>query len=168
MECKRSIVEAIGLSLLQQGRSLLRSTQKLVISGCFSGENENDAWSLSLNEPISTLTTLYHSNAEESDNRMWRHAYQVWASRILIYSPDTDTYNIGLGLVSNTTKQFVIQLNVLHASEKKYLSLNNLCTALLNDPDLASLPRNSIFETLQVLFISTGCDFVSFFKMLGR
>ena len=99
---------------------------------------------------------------------MWRHAYQIWASRIPIYSPDTDTYNIGLGLVSNTTKQFVTQLIVLHTSEKKYLSLNNPCTALLNNPDLASLPRNSIFETLQVLFISTGCDFVSFFKMLGK
>ena len=55
-ECKRSIVEAIGLSLLQQGQSLLRGTQKLVITGCFSGENENDAWSLSLNEPIPELT----------------------------------------------------------------------------------------------------------------
>ena len=137
IECKRSIVEAIGLSLLQQGWSLLRGTQKLVISGCVSGENKNDVWSLSLNKPIPTLTTIYHSNAEVSDNRMWRHAYQVWASGILIYSSDTDTYNIGLGLVSNITKQFITQLNVLHASEKEYLSLNNLCTALLNNPDLA-------------------------------
>ena len=167
-ECKRSIVEAIGLSFLQQGRSLLRGTQKLVLSGCFSGENENDAWSLSPNESVPELTVLYHSNAEESDNRMWRHAYQSWATRILIYSPDTDTYNIGLGLVGDTTKQFIIQLNVLHASEKRYLSLNNLHMALLNDPDLAMLPRNSISETLQVLFISTGCDFISFFKTLGK
>ena len=94
--------------------------------------------------------------------------FQSHATRILIYSPDTDTYNIGLGLVSGTTKEYIIQLNVLHSSEKKYLCLNHLHTAFLNDQDLATLPRNNISEVMQTLFICTGCDFVSFFKSLGK
>ena len=108
------------------------------MSGCLSGENENDAWIISPNESVPEQTALYHSNAEEADNGIWRHTYQSWATRVVIYSPDTDTYNIGLGLLSNNTKQYIIQLNVLHSSEKKYLCLNNLQTALLNDPDLCS------------------------------
>jgi len=55
-----------------------------------------------------------------------------------------------------------------HSSVRKYVYLNNLQTAFLNDPDLASLPRDELSETLQVMFISTGCDFISFFKTLGK
>ena len=167
-ECKRSIVEAIGLSLLQHRTLLLREHQRLVISGCLSGENENYAWILSSNELVPEQTAVYHTNAEEADNRIWRHASQSWATKILIYSPDTDTYNIGLGLLQDNNKQYLIQLNVFRASKKKYLSLNNLQTTLLNDPDLAPVPSTSICGTIQVLFVSTGCDFVSFFKTLGK
>ena len=167
-ECKRSIVESIGLSLLQQGKQHLCGHQKLILSGCFSGKNENDAWVICGNELLPEQSALYNSNAEEGDNRIWRHAAQSHATRILIYSPDTDTYNIGLGLMSGTTKKYIIQLNVLHSSEKKYLYLNHLHTAFLNDQDLAALPRNNISEGMQILFICTGCDFVSFFKSLGK
>ena len=59
-ECKRSIVEAMGLFLLQHGRFLLRVTQKLVISGCFSGTNEDDARVVSANELVPEQSTLYH------------------------------------------------------------------------------------------------------------
>ena len=123
---------------------------------------------MSANELVPELTTTYRSNAEEADNRIWRHACQSCANKILIHSPDTDTYNIGLGLLNRDTKQYVIQLNVFHATERKYLYLNNLQTALLNDPDLATLPSHNISEILQVLFICTGCDFLSFFKSLGK
>ena len=72
-------MEAIGLLLLQQGRSLLHGTQKLVISGCFSGENKNDAWSLSLNEPIPALTTLCQRKAiTECGDMPIRHRLQEY------------------------------------------------------------------------------------------
>ena len=63
----------------------------------------------------------YQSNASEADTRIWRHASQAQASNILIYSPDTDVYNIGLGVVNYTSKQYIVQLNVPHAEEMKYL-----------------------------------------------
>jgi len=34
------MVEAIGLSLLQKGRFLLRGHHRLVLAGCFSGSGE--------------------------------------------------------------------------------------------------------------------------------
>jgi len=148
-DCKRSIVESIGLYFLRQGRLLLRANQKLILSGCFSGTNDNNAWIVSASSIIPELTTQYHTNSQEADNRVWRHACQSWANRILIYSPDTDTYNIGLGLLNSPPKQYIVQIN---SSEKKYVCLNNLNAALLNDPDLATLPRNSLNEIIQVLF----------------
>ena len=60
----------------------------------------------------------YNSNAKEADNRIWRHAVQSQATRILIYSPDTDTYNIGLSLIKDTTKEYILQINVLHSVKK--------------------------------------------------
>ena len=165
-ECKRLIVEAIGLSL--QGRQYLRAGQKLILSGCFSGKNEDNAWVICGDGLIPEQIQSYNSNAEEADNRIWRHAAKSQATRILIYSPDTDTYNIGLSLIKGTNKEYIIQINVLHSSEKKFLCLNHLHIALLNDPDLAALPRNNILETMHTWFICTGCNFISFFKSLGK
>ena len=45
-QCKRSIVEVIGLALLQRGRYFLLGKQKFLLAGCFSGKDENNAWLL--------------------------------------------------------------------------------------------------------------------------
>ena len=107
-------MEAIGLSLIQQGRFLLKNHQHLLIAGCFTGEDL--AWLIYTNEITAGRPLHYCSNA---DNRMWRHATQSPTSDVLIYSPDTDVYNIGLHLVNQTSKNYyIIQLNVPHALEK--------------------------------------------------
>ena len=47
----------------------------------------------------------YSSNAMETEILIWRHATQTQAISILIlYSPDTDVYNTGLGLVNSTVE----------------------------------------------------------------
>ena len=46
-----------------------------------------------------TITRPELSNAEEANKRIWRHATQTSAQRILVYSPDTDVYNIGLPII---------------------------------------------------------------------
>ncbi len=169
-ECKRSIVEAIGLSYLQKGWVFLHQNQTLILAGCFSGEGENDAWIIHPSD-VSTIAeplTAYQSNAVKADARIWRHATTTWATSVLIYSPDTDVYNIGLGLVDTNSKQYVVQINVPHSAEKRYLHLNHLYLALQNDSDLASLPRDSLGLVLQTLFICTGCDFISYFKTIGK
>ena len=63
----------------------------------------------------------YYSNAEEADNRIWRHAVQCNAQVILIYSRDTDVYNISLSHMSlkpGTT--YFIQLHLQHSDEKMH------------------------------------------------
>ena len=98
-------MEAIGLSLIQQGRFLLINRQRLLIAGCFTGDGEDLAWLICTDEITAERLLQYRSNAEEADNRIWRHATQSPACDVLIYSPDTDVHNIGLHLVNlfNTT-----------------------------------------------------------------
>ena len=63
--------------------------------------------------------------------RIWRHTTQTKGKHILIYSPDTDIYNIGLSLLADIPdKQVIVQLNVPHSPIYSYLYLNNLINAL--------------------------------------
>ena len=168
-ECKRSIVEAVGLALLQKGRYFLTGQQKLALAGCFSGLGEDNAWLLCVHELSAEQPERYRSTAEEADIRIWRHAMQCQANNILIYSPDTDVYNIGLGLLNqHSTTTYTIQLNVPHSDQKRYININNLKVALMKDLDLSNLPQDQLSEILQTLFICTGCDYISYFKFIGK
>ena len=168
-ECKRSIVEAVGLALLQKGRYFLTGQQKLALAGCFSGSGDNNAWLLCVDEVSAEQPKQYHSTAEEADIRIWRHAMQCQGDNILIYSPDTDVYNIGLGFLNqNPTTTYTIQLNVPHSDQKKYININNLKVALMKDLDLSNLPQDQLSIILQTLFICTGCDYISYFKFIGK
>ena len=129
---------------------------------------EDNAWVIHSSDIAPQVVTEYSSNAEESDNRIWRHATQSRAKIILIYSPDTDIYNIGLTLICESDKQYIVQLNVTHSAEKRYLNLNIHLIALSNDPDLAYVLRNYLGITLQTVFICTGCDYISYFKSVGK
>ena len=57
-----------------------------------------------LPEPI----RKYETNAEEAHMIIWRHAIQCEGQRILIYSPDTDVYVIGLPLV-DLSREYIVQ-----------------------------------------------------------
>ena len=111
----------------------------------------------------------YRSTAEEADIRIWRHAMQCQANNILIYSPDTDVYNIGLGLLNqNSTTTYTIRLNVPHSDQQRYININNLKVALMKDLDLSNPPQDQLTVILQTLFICTGCDYISYFKFIGK
>ena len=73
------------------------------MSRCFSGKYEDDAWVIYGDELLPERIALYNSNAKEANNGIWRHATESHATTILIYSPDTDSCNIVLGLMSGTT-----------------------------------------------------------------
>ena len=62
----------------------------------------------------------------------------------------------------------IVQINLPHDSAQKYVNVNALYMALRCDPDLASLLRDKIHLIFQVLFICTGCDYISFFKSIGK
>ena len=104
--------------------------------------------------------------AEETDTRLWFHVKKNNCTKVLIMSPDTDIYNIGLPLPSISNKNIVVQLNPYSSKELKYLDL----TAFLevwNDPDLSFIPAANIPQIFQSLFVSTGCDYISVFSEMG-
>lgn len=141
MEILINVVKVTGLGFTQQGRFLLKNHQRLLIAGCFTGDGKDFAWIICTNKITAERLLQYGSNAEEADNRMWRNATQSPGSRALLYSPDTDVYNIGLQLVNQPSKNYILQLNVPYSSQKKYLNLN---MAFSHDPDFTTLLNENL------------------------
>lgn len=78
------------------------------------------------------------------------------------------SYMIDIALESARNKKVVVQLNKYDSREMRYLSLSGLNDALLNDPDLGFLSSQDLPQILQALYISTGCDYISFFSGIGK
>ena len=152
---------------------VLQQGQLLVLAGCFSGENQHTATVITGGDAREGESTYpspdesYKSSALEVDQRIWRHALITRSQDLLLYSPDTDIYNIGLSLLEQqlSNKTIVVQINVLH-KEKKYL--NALLQKFRDDSDLESLSTNTIGKALQTAFIGAGCDYISFFSGFGK
>ena len=109
---------------------------------------------------IPDTTTQFDSNAMESDVRIWRHALQS-NQRILIYSPDTDVYNIGLPL-ADITQQYIVQINP-RDDAPHYIHLHRLLSAFRHDPDLASIPKNNVGSIKVLIIVSTKFSVFFFF-----
>ncbi len=60
----------------------------------------------------------------------------------------------------------IVQLSTI-GTNLKLLHFNQFIEALYEDPDLASIPKPKRAKILQILYISTGCDFTSFFVGIG-
>ena len=50
----------------------------------------------------------------------------------------------------------------------KILAITNLINALNTDPDLADIPIAQRPQAFQTLYITSGCDYISFFKGIGK
>ena len=109
---------------------------------------------------VPRLTDRFLSNAQEADMRVWRHALQTHSEKVLIFSPDTDVYNIGLTMVKPSC-QYVVQINLPH-HQARYVNVNMLLQAFQADPDLASVQQSRLGSIMQQLYISTGCDYTSY------
>ena len=111
----------------------------------------------------------YYSNVDEADMRIWLHCVHSAGNRVLIFSPDTDVYHIGLTLVKAMPgKEIVVQLSKSLTSSTKILNLNVLVEALERDPDLSQIPTSFRPQALQTLYVCTGCDYISFFTGIGK
>ena len=159
-------MEALGWVYLTTVQRYLKKGQLIVLAGCFSGETQDDAYVITGECSTAEITQAYKSNAQEGDMHVWRHATQTRSKGILIYSPDTDVYNIGLPLVQSTRK-YVVQIN-LPQYPPRYVDVNKLLLAFQHDPDLASLPQNILGSIMLQLYIVTGCDYVSYLSGFGK
>ncbi|SMN01637.1 hypothetical protein SPONN_2737 [uncultured Candidatus Thioglobus sp.] len=111
----------------------------------------------------------YFTNMDEADMRIWLHCMHGSGQRVLIFSPDTDVYHIGLVVAQHIPhKSIVIQLSKSLVDSASFLDLNALLQALQGDPDLCNLPPPLRPQALQSLYVCTGCDYISFFAGIGK
>ena len=62
----------------------------------------------------------------------------------------------------------IFQLSRPSDKELNLINVNILIDLLKRDPDLVHIPEIHIPRVLQTLFVSTGCDYVSFFSGIGK
>ena len=166
-KCKRGLVIWIGEYLLSNVGQHLQPTQALYVAGAFSGVLTNSAWYV-LGSNEAQPDPSFSCNAEKTDTRLWLHARKSSYNRILILSPDTDIYHVGLPLKWVTQKEIMIQISAINSRQLKLLNLNGLIQALCNDPDQAHIDRALLPQVQQTLYVVSGCDYISFFSEICK
>ncbi len=170
-KCKRALVCFLSSYFTEKVKYRLTHTQRFVTAGGLEGDLKNKALAVMLDSNLQTDETLM-CNAEESDTRIWLHVLHSASINKLVLSPDTDVYHIGkhigLPIVAGTHLEVIVRLSPFRALEHRLLNLQALVAAFENDPDLAGVENMDIPQIMQMLFISTGCDFISFFNGLGK
>ena len=89
------------------------------------------------------------------------HVFTCKGLKCLIYSPgyDNDTYHIGLPLVDKYPEKTIYM--ALDDKFETLMNLNMLSHLIQYDTSFVRTVPN-ILSTLQMMFISTGCPYVSF------
>lgn len=166
-QCKRRAVEYVGDTILSVAPPLLQENQLLFVAGSGEGQDGDKVWCTSTS-CIEVEVPALRCNAEEADTRVWLHAKFSSAARVLVFSPDTDVYHIGLAAGMNFGNcEIIVQLSSV-GRELQLLHMNHLIEAMHHDPSLHSIPRKDLLDVVQMVYITTGCDFTSFFVGLGK
>ena len=165
-KCKRLLCEFLGQEMIQLVPSKLRENQTFFTAGGFLNQHRNQCWSVTRSGDPQPLPYLW-SDAEETDLRIWLHCKHSTGSKKMLYSPDTDVYHIGLPLLEQTSEIY-IQLHGRRKDSNRYLHVNKLVQALHSDPDLTQVPVVQRTAILQMVYVATGCDYISYFKGIGK
>ncbi|XP_064384664.1 uncharacterized protein LOC135333611 [Halichondria panicea] len=164
--CKRNLVTFLSTYFLKKVQRKLALQQKFVTAGGFSSNLQNKCLFVTGSTPQPQVDDSLYCNAEESDTRIWLHVINSVGTRKLVLSPDTDVYHVGLPLVAGTQLECNVRLSLFNSTEHRFLDIQALLTAFENDPSLAAIEQ--LPAVMQMLYISTGCDFVSFFNGIGK
>ncbi len=167
-ECKRTLVCFVAQYMLKHMHTHLSSHQKFYVAGAFADHLANTSWFVGGSCSTPQPDPAYSCNAEETDTMLWLHAKKTHCSKILVLSPDTDVYMIGLPLQCTREKDIIVQISDMNSRELRLISMKRVIGALLNDPDLANIAAGTHSQILQSLFVATGCDYTSFFSGLGK
>ncbi|VDI55362.1 Hypothetical predicted protein [Mytilus galloprovincialis] len=151
--------------LLQVPKAPVSSKTTVIIdAGGFDDDRKARAISILKGQVVDY--DLASGNHEEADTRVWLHASVTTADQVIIYSPDTDVFFIGLPLVSDLNKTVYVQLRD-SPYNNSFLSMDKLVKCItLNDSLLQGI--DSVLICMQLLFIYSGCDFVSYFRGCGK
>jgi hypothetical protein len=105
---------------------------------------------------------------EETYIRMWLHAVTSTAQTVFINIPDTDVYFIGLSILKNTNlheKSVYVQPKD-SPDNNIVIDMNQFASDLRNDICLQEV--ENIEECIQILYIISGCDYISYFNGFGK
>ena len=113
--CKRELIKYLTKLLLDILPEYLKGHQKFITAGGFDDPARKDKalmCSQSMKDSLPVEVSALASNHEETDSRAWLHALTGSTNNVLIFSPDTDTYHIGLPLLGrNSRRKVVVQLS---------------------------------------------------------
>lgn len=101
-----TVVIVIGKYFLEVIGTHLSPEQVLYVAGAFDGST---AWFVRGGCRAQPEPALF-CNAEETDTRIWLHVKQSHFTRIMIISPDTDVYHIGLTFHCVREKNTIVQV----------------------------------------------------------
>ena len=162
-KCKQCLTKYLATEMLALVQKLLSSTQTFI---CNTREGAQLVTSNGETLPCPQLW----SNADEADLRVWLHYVHSAGTQKLIFSPDTDVYHIGLTIAPRLPgAEIVLQLTKTFREGSKFLLLRKfLLEALYSDPVLHRIPIDLRPQALQSLYVCTGCDYVSFFRGMGK
>ena len=168
-KCKRTLVLILSKFFSSVVPQNLAPNQKFVTAGGFEGIDRHKAYTVQ-RRGTPQCAPLLTCNAEETDTRqtLWLHVKHSAGLNKLILSPDTDVYHIGLPLVADTDLKVLVKISQISSKQTRFIDIQALVHALENDPDLAALPRLSIPIIMEMVYVCTGCDYVSFFHSLGK
>ena len=158
-ENKRKLVHLISEQFLVIGCNLLQSDQNLYIGGgfCESFITKQVNGSTGSVEPCPQM----YCNAMEGDSRVWFHAFTCKGLKCLVHSPDNDTYHVGLPLIDKYPEKVIFM--ALDEKFETLMNLNLFSHLIKYDTSFVSSVPN-VLSAIQMLYVSTGCDYVSFFK----
>ena len=169
-ECKRNITTALASAILEVCPSYLSPGQRLFTAGSLKGELRDKALYCESGQLSPRSDSRLTCNMEEADMRVWLHCKYAVGTKKLVYSPDTDTYHIGMGLLHDcrlTECQIQVQINPVGKTEK-YFDLTGLQGALQGDHRIGTIPTHLRLHVLQTIYTCTGCDYTSFFHGIGK
>lgn len=158
-QCKRALT--VFLSSYMSHNVSLNGTQKFITSGA------SEQSSVEVTRSGLVENQAFDSNMDESDTRVWLHAMQSPGPNKFILSPDTDVYHIGLPLIP-PCDHVIVQLSKPSDKTLKLMDLTLLADALKRDPHLVHISENNILWMVQLLYVATGCDYVSFFSGISK
>lgn len=160
-ENKKSLVNLVCEEFLNIGKEELTDGQHLVISGGFAA----NGIAKSVSNKMVSLSILFNSNIQEGDSRVWLHAFSCTGDKVLIFSPDNDTYHIGLVLLDKHPNKSVFV--AVDSQIETVIDMKKMASLMSSDLDFVNVKHN-ITALIQLLYISSGCDYVSFFKGHGK
>ena len=142
----------------------LTAEQKFVTAGGLDGPDKDKAWGVG-GSGVGPCSD-FDANHEEADTRVWFHASKF--AKAIVYSPDTDTFMIGLTSVCQHHFQAVVRADMPGAKEPMYLDITRLVDCISRDPDMVHFDISERAGILQSAFVASGCDFTSFFYGVGK